>query len=100
LLFYFYYLLSEIDVYSTVHLHKSSIFCCRFNPVNGNYLATGSKDFNVKLFDLRMMAEVECYKGHNREIVTLAWHPVHEKILVSGAYQGSMIFWHVGHPVS
>lgn len=80
----------------TLYNHKNSVLCCEWNQ-NGNWLATGSRDYLVKIFDVRMMKETAVYKGHNKEVCSLAWHPVHEEVLVTGGFQGSLIYWMMGH---
>lgn len=80
----------------TLFSHKNTVLSCKFNPINGNWLASASRDNLVKIFDLRMMKETSTYKGHNKEVCSLAWHPFHEDILVSGGFQGSMIYWWMG----
>ncbi len=37
--------------------------------MNGNWLATGSRDFLVKLFDIRTMKEFGTLHGHNKEVL-------------------------------
>jgi polyadenylation factor subunit 2 len=76
--------------------HKKQIHCLGWNQ-NGNWLATGAKDNMLKIFDIRTMRELEVYRGHNSDVTSLAWHPLHENLLVSGAYNGSLIHWIVGH---
>ncbi len=34
---------------------------------NGNWLLTGSRDHLVKLFDIRMMKELQAFRGHKKE---------------------------------
>ena len=36
--------------------------------MNGNWLATGSTDGLVKLYDIRVMKEVEVWRGQNSEV--------------------------------
>ena len=33
------------------------------------------------------------FRGHQREVQSVAWHPIHEKLFVSGGWEGSMHFW-------
>ena len=41
------------------------INCVRWNPINGNWFLTGSKDSKIKVFDLRKPSlEINCYEGH------------------------------------
>jgi len=77
---------------STITAHKKQVSCCQWN-LNGNWLATGSTDGLIKLFDLRNMREMETLRGQNSEVCRLAWHPVHESLLVSGGYSGNLVYW-------
>ena len=89
---------NNISIYplSNIASHKKSVQCCEWN-LNGNWLATGSKDANVKIFDIRTMKELESLRGHNSDVCSLGWHPQHESLLLSGGYNGSLIYWIVGH---
>jgi len=77
---------------SSVLGHKKQVNCCEWNN-NGLWLASGSMDGSVKIYDLRVMREMEVWRGHNSEVCSLAWHPVHESLLLSGGYNGSLVYW-------
>ena len=83
------------ELIGTLHLHKNSINRLRFNQ-NGNWILSGSKDHNVKLSDIRMMKELQIFKGHEYEVNTLAWHPIHEEIFCSAGADKKIIYWKVG----
>lgn len=99
---------------STITAHKKQINCCQWN-LNGNWLASGSTDGLIKIYDIRVMKEMESLRGQNSEvnksnvpfsfaffdssyqqICKLSWHPIHESLLVSGGYNGSIAYWIVG----
>ena len=64
---------------------------------NGNWLLTASRDHLLKIFDIRnLKEELQTFRGHKREALTLAWHPVHEELFASGGSDGAMMFWSVG----
>ena len=48
------------------HAHKSTVMQIRWNQ-NGNWLLTASRDHLLKLFDIRMMKEMQTFRGHKRE---------------------------------
>ncbi|TKY90406.1 hypothetical protein EX895_000404 [Sporisorium graminicola] len=77
---------------ATFHNHKNTVQACKFSP-DGLRFATASRDMTVKLYDLRMMAEQTTLKGHNKEVCSLDFHPLHHDLLVSGGSEGSMLFW-------
>ena len=83
------------EVIGTLHLHKNSINRLRFNR-NGNWILSGSKDHTVKVSDIRMMKELQIFKGHDSEVNTLAWHPIHEEIFCSAGADQKIIYWKVG----
>lgn len=43
------------------------------------------------------MKELESFRGHNKDVTALAWHPFHEEYFVSGSYDGGIFHWLVGH---
>lgn len=85
--------------HATLDIHKDTINRLRFSP-NGNWLLSGSKDSNVKVTDIRMMRELQVFKGHSKEVNTLCWHPVHEELCCSAGVDGRIIHWKVGQEKS
>ncbi|PIA43555.1 hypothetical protein AQUCO_01900148v1 [Aquilegia coerulea] len=43
------------------------------------------------------MKELESFRGHQKDVTALAWHPFHEEYFVSGSYEGSIFHLLVGH---
>jgi polyadenylation factor subunit 2 len=41
--------------------------CCQWN-INGNWLASGSTDGLIKIYDIRVMKEMETLRGQNSEV--------------------------------
>ncbi|CAI5441639.1 unnamed protein product [Caenorhabditis angaria] len=79
---------------ATLQEHKSSVMAVEFNQ-NGNWLLTGGRDHLLKMYDIRVMKEVHTYRAHKKEVISLAWHPVHEGLFVSGGGDGSIVYWMV-----
>uniref|UniRef100_A0A8R1HLZ1 WD_REPEATS_REGION domain-containing protein n=1 Tax=Caenorhabditis japonica TaxID=281687 RepID=A0A8R1HLZ1_CAEJA len=79
---------------ATLQEHKSSVMAVEFNR-NGNWLLTGGRDHLVKMYDIRMMKEFRTYRAHKKEVISLAWHPIHEGLFVSGGGDGSIVYWMV-----
>lgn len=77
------------------HGHSNTILGLQWNQ-NGNWLLSGARDQLIKMFDIRMMKEVQTFRGHKREVFSVSWHPIHETLFASGGYEGSMHFWFVG----
>lgn len=42
------------------------------------------------------MKEIQSFRGHKREVTSLAWHPHHETFFTSGGWDGAIHFWQVG----
>ena len=40
-----------------------------------------------------MMKELQIFKGHDSEVNTLAWHPIHEEIFCSAGADQKIIYW-------
>ena len=80
---------------TTMHGHKNAVTCSQWNK-NGNWLVTGSKDQTLKVWDLRMLKEIGTYRGHGKDVTEVVWHPVHEALFTSGAFDGSINYWLVG----
>merc|ERR1712223_1721462 len=84
------------SVLSTLHAHKSTVMDIKWNA-NGNWLLTASRDHLLKIFDIRKTKEeLQTFRGHKKAVLSVAWHPVHEGIFVSGGSDGSIMFWSVG----
>jgi len=81
---------------ATLHWHKSDVTGCAWNPVNGWWLLSSSKDQTCRLFDIRSMKAPVEYVGHDEDVQSVAWHPVHERLFSSGGSKGSLAFWTVG----
>lgn len=75
---------------STLHGHKSQISKTIFEPTQGMMLATCARDQTARIFDIRMMRDVLLLRGHEKDIITLAWHPMHRNLLSTGGVDGSM----------
>ncbi|PVG00060.1 WD40 repeat-like protein [Serendipita vermifera] len=85
---------------STLHHHKNTIQAIGFSPYgDGNYLAAGSRDQSLSVFDIRAMKEFRLYKGHKREVCSIAWHPVHP-LIASGGSEGDLLYWDLHSPTN
>jgi WD40 repeat protein len=59
---------------------------------DGRYLASGSADSTVKIWDAATGAVLQTYTGHSAEVRALAWSP-EDKRIVSSAGQESPHLW-------
>ena len=83
------------EAVASLHGHKNMVTAAKWNA-NGNWLLTASRDQTAKVFDVRTLRELTTFRGHARDVTAVAWHPLHEGLLVSGGYDGALLFWEVG----
>jgi hypothetical protein len=76
--------------------HNSWIHKVSWSPLNGHWLATTSRDQVLRIFDIRMMRDFQKIVTSHGGVISLAWHPVHEKLLATGSMSGCMQQWNVG----
>ncbi|KAI8870010.1 WD40 repeat-like protein, partial [Ramicandelaber brevisporus] len=80
---------------TSIHGHHNAIVSVRWNQ-NGNWFASASRDNLIRVFDIRMMAELQQMRGHQVELGAIVWHPHHESLLTSGSANGQIRHWIVG----
>ena len=73
--------------------HELAVVSIAISP-DSNYVATGSKDKSVKLWDLRSGKEVRSFQGHEHTVNTLNFS-TDGKLLISGSYDKSTRVWEV-----
>lgn len=78
---------------TTLHGHKNTVAMTKFEPNNGVLLASCARDQTARVFDIRMMRDVFLLKGHEKEISSLTWHPMHSSLLTTGGGDGTMFHY-------
>lgn len=73
--------------------HELAVVSIAVSP-DSNFVATGSKDKSIKLWDLRNGREVKNYLGHQATVTTLAF-TTDGKYLLSGARDNTIRGWDV-----
>jgi cell division cycle 20-like protein 1 (cofactor of APC complex) len=64
----------------------------------GSLIASGSKDRNICVRDLRAPGPcVQKLIGHRQEVCGLRWSPHDEMMLASGGNDNKLMLWQVGH---
>ncbi|XP_005094502.1 WD repeat-containing protein 27 [Aplysia californica] len=73
--------------------HSNGAVNCQiaFSPC-GNYLASGSEDKLVYIYDIRMGTYCERLRGHNEVVCSVAFHPA-QPLLASGGVNGKLLFF-------
>ncbi|KAF1830006.1 WD40 repeat-like protein [Decorospora gaudefroyi] len=78
----------------------SVVYHMALSPIASHLLvACATQHPNVRLVDLRSGANTHSLAGHAGAVLSTAWSPVHEHMLVSGATDGSVRFWDVRRSV-
>ncbi|KAJ2480686.1 WD repeat-containing protein 33 [Coemansia sp. RSA 2131] len=86
---------------ATVGQHNNTVTQLQWNH-NGRWLLSGGRDRCLKLFDVRKLNEEMTTFVTQREVHSVAWHPVHETMFASGGSmcdtkemisEGSIEFW-------
>ncbi|KAL5598763.1 uncharacterized protein BROUX77_005796 [Berkeleyomyces rouxiae] len=83
---------------TTLHGHKNTITKTLFERVRGVCFATSARDQTARIFDLRMMRDIALLKGNEKDITTLAWHPIHSNLLTTGGHDGSLYHYLLDEP--
>ncbi|KAF2742869.1 WD40 repeat-like protein [Sporormia fimetaria CBS 119925] len=70
--------------------HKNNLSDTKFEPSQGNLLATCARDHTTRIFDIRMMRDVLLLRGHDKDVICMTWHPLHRNLLSTGCVDGSI----------
>lgn len=74
----------------------SVVYALALSPIASHLLvACATQHPSVRLIDLRSGASTHSLPGHSGAILSVAWSPVREHVLASGATDGSVRFWDV-----
>ncbi|KAF2156816.1 WD40 repeat-like protein [Myriangium duriaei CBS 260.36] len=85
---------ASFDLASVVYSHALS-------PVASHLLvACATQHPAVRLVDLKSGASTHSLAGHGGAVMSVAWHPKHEHLLVSGATDGSARVWDIRRSAS
>ena len=71
--------------------HKGSIFSLSTPPNNNSWLASGSYDKDIKIWDLRTNKLICTLSGHSKCVRAICY--ITPKVLVSGSWDQSLIVW-------
>lgn len=80
----------EREELCSLYSHINSISKVRFSDC-GQWLLTSGKDKTVRLFDIRMMErELNVFKGHDHDVLSVAWNPSERGVFASGDSNGKV----------
>lgn len=89
----------DSDAFETVGSFplRSRVYCAKFSPVATTHalIAAATAKGEVRLCDMDVNASVHSLLGHRDEIWTLAWSPVNEHLLATGARDGEIRLWDI-----
>lgn len=76
---------------ATLHGFKNTVSSTRFQPTGGQrLLGASSRDNTGHIVDLRQMATVLVLHGHEADVDTLVWHPIHPQLVTTGTHDGTI----------
>ena len=73
--------------------HNKTTSQVRWNPINGNWLLTGSHDASLKVHDIRIMKDFNTFHGHSGQVTVAQWHPIKEELFASASHSGEISYW-------
>ncbi|MBO5963509.1 MAG: PD40 domain-containing protein, partial [Bacteroidales bacterium] len=77
----------------TLKGHYKKVYSVNWSP-DGRYLASGSKDKNVIIWDAKSGEELQTLKGHYKRVNSVRWSP-DGRYLASGSKDGIIKIWGV-----
>lgn len=84
----------------TLHEFKNTVTRTRFQRTGGrNLLASSSRDQTARILDLRTMTDMAVLRGHNSDVPSLTWHPVHPNIVTTGNQNGAISHFMIDTPL-
>ncbi|KAJ9568474.1 hypothetical protein OSB04_004440 [Centaurea solstitialis] len=79
--------------------HNADLHCVDWNPIDENFILTGSADNTVRLFDRRSLTSngvgspVHIFTNHNAAVLCVQWSPDKSSIFGSSAEDGVLNIW-------
>ncbi|MEE0917046.1 MAG: TIR domain-containing protein, partial [Bacteroidales bacterium] len=83
--------ISKFTCIKTLTGHNYSVNSVSWSP-DGKYLASGSSDNTVIIWDAKSGQSLKILKGHSSKVWSVCWSP-DGKYLASGSYDNTVIIW-------
>jgi len=80
------------EVMHVSHAHSSTIYSISIS-YNGKYLATGSADKLIKIWDMNTGDLIETLHGHTSHVTSVEWLPGSDQQLVSASWDETVKLW-------
>jgi WD40 repeat protein len=74
--------------------HADPIECVASSP-DGRYAVSGSRDFTLKLWDVKTGKEIRSFEGHGDRVNVVAFSP-DSQLIISGSDDNTLRLWEVG----
>ena len=85
---------------ATLHGFKNTITRTKFQRTGGRMmLASSSRNQTARVLDLRTMTDVVVLRGHNADVPSLTWHPVHPNLITTGSQSGAISHFLIDTPL-
>ena len=69
--------------------HTDAVMCLSLNPFQSEYLASGSADHTVRIWDLdEGICKMTYREVHTDKVQSVRWNRVNEQVLLTGGYDG------------
>jgi periodic tryptophan protein 1 len=78
--------------------HFDSILCLSVHPDKPNFLASGSADNTIKIWDLTTQKCVRTIKNHKDKVQVLQWNPIDTNLLLSAGFDGKAVVCNSNNP--
>ena len=72
--------------------HSDNVFTAAWSP-DGKYIASGSRDQTVRVWNVATGEDHYIYRGHNKCVLSLAWSPGQGAYIASGDTGGIVQVW-------